>query len=78
LLLLEVDIGTEKRNLVAGLAQWYKPEELVGKHIIVVANLKPAKIRGYESQGMLLAADDGKTVSVLTVDREVPPGSRVR
>ncbi|MCD6418155.1 methionine--tRNA ligase [bacterium] len=78
LLLLEVDIGTEKRQLVAGLAKWYKPEELRGKKIVIISNLKPAKIRGYESQGMLLAADDGKTVSVLTVDKDVPAGSKVR
>ena len=78
LLLLEVDIGTGKRQLVAGLAKWYKPEELRGKKIVIISNLKPAKIRGYESQGMLLAADDGKTVSVLTVDKDVPAGSKVR
>ena len=73
-----MDIGTEKRQLVAGLAKWYKPEELRGKKIVIISNLKPAKIRGYESQGMLLAADDGKTVSVLTVDKDVPAGSKVR
>ncbi|MCD6595377.1 methionine--tRNA ligase [bacterium] len=78
LLLLDVDIGTEHRNLVAGLAKWYKPEELIGKKIIVVSNLQPAKIRGYESQGMLLAADDGNKVSVLTVDKDVKPGSKIR
>ena len=78
LLLLDVDIGTEHRNLVAGLAKWYTPEELEGKKIVVVSNLQPAKIRGYESRGMLLAADDGKTVSVLTVDKDVRPGSKIR
>ncbi len=78
LLLLEVDLGDERRQLVAGIAQWYKPEELLGKNIVVVANLKPARIRGHESQGMLLAADDGENVSLLTVDRDVPPGSPIR
>ncbi len=78
LLLLDVDLGVEKRTLVAGLAQWYSPGGLLGKKIIVVTNLKPAKIRGYESNGMLLAADDGKTVSILTVDKDVAAGSEVR
>jgi len=78
LILLDVDLGGKKRNLVAGLAQWYSPDELLGKKIIVVTNLKPAKIRGYESNGMLLAADDGKTVSILTVDKDVPAGSEIR
>ncbi len=78
LLLLEVDIGTERRQLVAGLAKWYEPQQLEGKKIVIISNLKHAKIRGYESQGMLLAADDGEVVSVLTVDKDVPPGSKVR
>lgn len=79
LLLLTVDIGEPKmRNLVAGVAQWYSPNELVGKKIVVVSNLKPTTIRGFESQGMLLAADDGKTVSLLTVDKDVAPGSVIK
>ena len=56
----------------------YSPEELVGKHIIVVANLKPAKLRGVESQGMLLAADRGGVPIVATFEEEVEPGTRVR
>jgi len=77
LLLLEVDLGSEKRQLVAGIAEQYKPEDLVGKQIVVVANLQPKKIRGYWSQGMLLAADvDGKPV-LLVPDKPVPPGSKV-
>ena len=78
LLKLQIDLGSEKRQLVAGIALSYEPEQLVGKSIIVVANLKPAKIRGVESQGMLLAADlDGKPI-VATFDASVPPGTPVR
>lgn len=77
LLLLEVDLGSEKRQLVAGIAEQYDPEDLVGKQIVVIANLQPKKIRGYWSQGMLLAADvDGEPV-LLVPDRPVPPGSKV-
>jgi methionyl-tRNA synthetase len=78
LLRLEVDLGGETRQLVAGIASAYRPEELVGRTIIVVANLKPAKLRGLESQGMLLAATgpDGLP-HVLGPDGEVPPGSKV-
>ncbi|MDI3542461.1 MAG: tRNA-binding protein [Candidatus Atribacteria bacterium] len=79
LLALRVNLGEEERNLVAGLANYYQPEELVGKKIIVLTNLKPATIRGIKSEGMLLAADDGKgTVSILTVDRDIAPGSKIR
>ena len=78
LLKLQVDLGTEKRQLVAGLAASYEPEALVGRRIIVVANLKPARIRGVESQGMLLAADLGGRPILATFDEEVPPGTRVR
>ncbi|HIH37371.1 methionine--tRNA ligase [Candidatus Woesearchaeota archaeon] len=66
LLILSIEIGEEKRQLVAGLKGHYTPEELAGKHIIVVANLKPAKLRGEVSQGMLLAGDDGKDVGLVT------------
>ncbi|RKZ31600.1 methionine--tRNA ligase [bacterium] len=78
LYLLQVDMGTETRQLVAGLAQWYKPEELLGRTLVVVSNLEPAKIRGYESRGMLLAAEDKGVVRILTVDGELPPGAKVR
>jgi methionyl-tRNA synthetase len=78
LLKLQLDLGTEKRQIVAGIAKAYAPEQLVGKKIIVVANLKPAKLRGVESQGMLLAADlDGRPI-VATFDEDVKPGTRVR
>lgn len=77
LLKLTVDIGKEKRNLVAGVAEFYKPDELIGKQLVIVANLKPAKIMGIESNGMLLAASKGKKLTVLSVDREIDPGSKV-
>ncbi len=78
LLRLEVDLGGETRQLVAGIASAYRPEDLVGRTIIVVANLKPAKLRGLESQGMLLAATGPDGVPhVLGPDGEVPPGSKV-
>ena len=80
LLRVEVDIGEEKpRQLVAGMASYYTPEELVGKYVIVLANLKPAKLCGVESNGMMLAADDGaEIVAALMPDKEIKPGSRIR
>lgn len=79
LMVLRVNLGEEERTLVAGLAPYYAPEEIVGKRVVVVANLEPAVIRGIKSQGMLLAADDGQgNVSLVTVDRDIAPGSRVR
>ncbi|MEO8435862.1 MAG: methionine--tRNA ligase [Pyrinomonadaceae bacterium] len=81
LLLLTVDIGEEKpRQILAGIAQYYEPDSLVGRKIAVVANLKPRKMRGYESQGMLLAAsvgDEGKPV-IATFAEEVPNGARLK
>ncbi|NOY81470.1 MAG: methionine--tRNA ligase [Kiritimatiellaeota bacterium] len=77
LLKLRIDLGDEQRQLVAGVAEHYRPEELTGKTIVVVANLKPAVIRGVESQGMLLAAKAGKALRLLTVDGEVPPGADI-
>ncbi|MFQ5654374.1 MAG: hypothetical protein ACE5GW_06555 [Planctomycetota bacterium] len=76
LYVLTID-GGEERCIVAGIRPWYAPEELLGKTIAVVWNLEPATIRGVESQGMLLAAQDDDTVSVLTPDRGVTPGSKV-
>ena len=78
LLKLQIDIGSEKRQIVAGIAKHYAPEELIGKKIIVVANLKPAKLRGIESQGMLLAASDENTISILTPLKDVSVGSKVK
>ncbi len=78
LLKLEIDIGSETRQIVAGIAKHYSPEELVGKKIVVVANLKPAKLRGIESNGMLLAASDENSVSILTPLKDVEIGSKVK
>ncbi len=76
---LKVDIGTEiPRQVVAGIGKSYTPEELIGKSIVIVANLKPAKLMGIESQGMLLAASNGDLLAVATFDRETKPGSRVK
>jgi methionyl-tRNA synthetase len=77
LLKLEVDIG-EIRTVVAGIAQQYRPEDLVGKQVVIVANLKPAKIMGIESRGMLLAAAGKQVEALATLDREVAPGIRLR
>ncbi|HEY3242902.1 MAG TPA: methionine--tRNA ligase subunit beta [Phycisphaerae bacterium] len=79
LLVLKVDLGTEQRQLCAGLVGQYQPEDLVGKNIIVVANLAPRMMRGLESQGMLLAASnaDHSRVIVLTTAADVEPGSSV-
>lgn len=77
LLQLKIDVGEETRQIVAGIAQYYKPEELVGRKIVVVKNLKPAKLRGIESRGMLLAAKSAEGLSLITVDRDAPPGSSV-
>ncbi|MGE5553807.1 MAG: methionine--tRNA ligase [Betaproteobacteria bacterium] len=80
LLKLQIDLGTEQRQIVAGIALHYAPEELVGKEIVVVANLKPVKLRGELSQGMLLAAStaDHGVLSLVTPERPIPPGSRVK
>ncbi len=76
LYVLSIDLGTQRRQLVAGLKAHYAPEELLGKRIIVVTNLKPAKLRGVESQGMLLAADKGGAVRVLEAPKS-PAGAQV-
>ncbi|MEG2638027.1 MAG: methionine--tRNA ligase [Clostridiales bacterium] len=77
LLKLQIKIGEEQRQLVAGVAQHYAPEDLVGKNVVVVANLKPAKLRGIESQGMILAASDSENLQILTLDA-VQSGGRVK
>lgn len=79
LLVLKVDLGTEQRQIVAGIRAFYKPEQLIGRNIIVVANLAPRMMRGEESQGMLLAASpaDRSQVVVLTTETEIAPGSSV-
>jgi len=78
LLKIEVDIGAEKRTMVAGVADTYSPEELIGKKLVVIVNLKPAVIRGIESQAMLLAAEVGGKAIIPFFDRDVPAGAKVK
>jgi methionyl-tRNA synthetase len=75
---LQVDIGTETRQVVAGIGKSYAPEQLIDRSIVIVVNLKPAKLMGVESQGMLLAASSGDLLSVVTPDREIKPGAKVK
>ena len=78
LMVMRVDVGEEHpRTLVAGLKGHYGNDDLEGKLVVVVTNLEPARLRGVQSDGMLLAAQDGDTISVLTLDRDVAPGSSV-
>jgi methionyl-tRNA synthetase len=76
---LQIDLGAEKRQIVAGIGQHYEPEALVGRTVVVVANLQPAIIRGVESNGMLLAASQGDKLALVAVDGgDLPPGATVR
>ena len=82
LIKLEVDIGDDpsmgKRQIIAGIGKAYAPENLLGKQIVIVANLDPRQLMGLESQGMLLAAHgEGGAPVIITVEREVPPGSKI-
>lgn len=79
LLVLKVDLGKEQRTLVAGIRAYYAPETLVGRQVIVVANLAPRAMRGVESQGMALAAstEDRSAVILLTPEKPLPAGSKV-
>ena len=79
LLKFMLDDGMGERQVVSGIAQWYKPEELVGKKVVVVSNLKPAKIRGVESNGMILSADISKNnVKLIEIDPSIPNGAKIR
>ena len=78
LIKLDVDVGDETRQLVAGIAEEYTPEELIGKFVPILVNMKPATLMGVESRGMILAVDvEGKPI-LLQPDQDVPAGSRVR
>ena len=77
LLKIIIDVGDEKKQMISSIYEYYKPEEMVGKNLIIVNNLEPAKFMGLESQGMLLAIEDENTVSLLSPDREMEPGSKV-
>jgi len=78
LLKLQVSLGTEQRQIVAGIGKKYEPEALIGKTIVIVANLKPAKLMGIESQGMVLAAGDSEVRGLLTLLEDVEPGTKVK
>jgi len=78
LLKLEVDLGSEKRQIIGGIGKMYSPEEILGKEIVIVANLEPRKLMGLESQGMLLAADDKGMPVLLAPMGVVPPGSIIK
>lgn len=78
LLKLQVSLGTEQRQIVAGIGKKYEPESLVGKTIVIVANLKPAKLMGIESQGMVLAAGDSEVRGLATILEDVEPGTKVK
>jgi len=73
-----IDIGGESRQAMAGIAQHYSPKDLEGKHVAVITNLQPKKMFGIESNVMILAAEDEKNVSILTPDRPVKTGSKIR
>jgi methionyl-tRNA synthetase len=77
LLRLQIDIGQDTRQIVAGVAEYYSPEQITGKNIVVVANLKPARIRGIDSHGMLLAAKHEKSLTLITPSTDIPAGSKV-
>jgi methionyl-tRNA synthetase len=77
LIKLQISLGEEKRQIVAGIGKKYSPKDLINKQIIIVANLEPRKLIGLESQGMLLAANNEKELCLLQPDAEIAPGSEV-
>jgi methionyl-tRNA synthetase len=77
LLKLTLDLGTEQRTVVSGIAAAYAPEAMVGRTVVLLANLKPAKVRGVLSQGMILAAGGSEVLALLTADRDIPPGTKI-
>jgi methionyl-tRNA synthetase len=77
LLVEQIDLGDETRQIVSGIANYYQPEDLVGKQVVVVTNLKPVKLRGVESNGMILCAADKKHLSIVSVDQPMPNGTKI-
>ncbi len=77
LLKFTMDLGSEKRTIVSGIAEHYTPEQLIGKNVVIIANLQPVRIRGIESRGMLLTAENDGKLSLLTVMQDIPPGSSI-
>jgi methionyl-tRNA synthetase len=78
LLKLTVKVGEETRTLVAGIAEHYSPDALIGRKIVVVANLEPATLMGIESNGMVLAGSSGESLGLIALDRDLPPGAKVK
>lgn len=79
LLKLQVDIGEEKRQILAGIAEFYNPDDLIGKKVAIVVNLEPIKMMGFESQGMILAAGgEGKPIIFVVPEKEIPVGAKIR
>ena len=79
LLRFEIDFGGEKRQIVSGIKAWYKAEEMPGKRVMAIVNLKPAKLAGLLSEGMLLSAEDEEgNLSLMTTERAVKPGAEIR
>ena len=80
LLILKIDAGDgiEGRQIVAGIRNYYKPEDLIGKNIVIVNNLAPAVLRGIESHGMLLAAKEESNLTIITTEKDIKPGSKIQ
>lgn len=78
LYIITINLGSEKKDIVAGIRSFYKPEELINKNVVVINNLEPTIIRGVSSNAMLLACQDNATLSVITTDRDIQAGSQVR
>ena len=78
LLKLQVDLGSEQRQILSGIAKYYQPADLVGRNIVVITNLAPRMMMGLESNGMVLAAGDGETIALLQPDKEMPVGSSIK
>jgi len=77
LLKIIVDLGDQKKQIISSISNYYSPEDMLGKQLVVINNLVPAKFMGLESQGMLLAVEDENGVSLLKPDREISPGTKV-
>ena len=78
LLKIRIDLGSEQRQILSGIAKWYTPEQLIGRSVVVVSNLEPRMMMGMESNGMLLAASDENGPVILLPEHEVPPGTGIK
>ena len=78
LYILTIDLGIEKKDIVAGIKNFYSPDELKGKNIVVVSDMEPAVIRGVESSAMLLAAQTKDALSIITLDKDIPAGTAIK